>query len=428
MDESLFTTRQLTEYRRWPTGENGCLFYVSDAPIDKERFQGAVYLIDAEYRKGDKVGTYNTLHQSEINTLPTMQPILKGFAAFLFTQDSNQWVEDRTILDKWWEHYYEWCQKKRPRSGFETEYILCECQNWTMRTKEIIACYLLNPNMEYLYKDAMRHVIKDVLYRNTVSLNDVMRKWHPYIALPNNDSQSSESEYIQYDYYTNALLRGTKVVVSGIQAIIIQFSAIRHATQEIGRAQNLDRIVNYLLNQLGDNSLNTLTIDKIRIPEYDMEKAHKLYEYSWTLNKERLEPLYNRDASYYVMSEQEKEWGMVSHLCKLELKHCQNKEITSHLSPEEALNMRKLLSGYFGYLYNKLKGSDLSESMYQEIIQVFPELQKRKTVQKDEKTANVQQVFNIQGDYIAGDKHVDAHIETVESLALGDNVSTKIEN
>lgn len=419
MDESLFTTRQLTEYREWPTGEKGCLFYVSDGPLNKERFQGAVYLIDAVYRKGDKVGEYNSLHQSEINSLQTLQPVLKGFAAFLFTQDCNLWGENRTILDKWWEHYYEWCQEKRPRSGFETEYILYECQNWIMRTKEIITCYLFKPNMEYLYQDAMRHVIKDVLFRNTKSLNDVMRKWSPYIALPNNDSLSSDSDYIQYDYYANALLRGTKVVLSGFQAIIIQFSAIRHVTQEIGKVQNLDGIVNYLLNLLGDNYLNTLTIDKIRIPEYDMEKAQKLYEFSWTLNKERLEPLYSRDASYYVMSEQEKEWGMVSHLCKLELTHCRNKEIISRLSLEEAHKMRRLLSGYFGYLYNKLKGSNLSESIFQEIVQEFPELKKRTTIQTVEKDSKVQQIFNIQGDYIAGDKHVGTHIDNVESGGIG---------
>lgn len=422
MDDSLFNTRQLTEYRRWPTGENGCLFYVIDTPLEKERSQGAVYLIDAEYRKGDRVGAYNILHQSEINSLQNLQPIVKGFAAFLFTQDNNQWIEDRTILGKWWARYYEWCQEKRPRSGFETEYILCECQNWTMRAKEIITCYLLNPNMEYLYKDAMRHVIKDVLYRNTTSLNDIMRKWHPYITLPNNDSLSYDSDYIQYDYYANALIHGTQVVVSGIQAIIIQFSAIRHATQEISKAQNLDSIVNYLLNQLGDNSLNTLTIDKIRIPEYDMEKAQKLYAFSWSLNKERLEPLYNRDASYYIMSDQEKEWGLVSHLCKLELKHCRNNEIISRLSPEEAQNMRRLLSGYFGFLYNKLKGSNSSDSMFNEIVQVFPELQKGENAQKNEKDFNVKQIFNIQGDYIAGDKHVGAHIENVEPGGIGTQI------
>ena len=47
MDTStLFKTRQLTEYREWPTGEQGCFFYVADAPLEKEYSQGAVYFID----------------------------------------------------------------------------------------------------------------------------------------------------------------------------------------------------------------------------------------------------------------------------------------------------------------------------------------------------------------------------------------------
>lgn len=32
----------------------------------------------------------------------------------------------------------------------------------------------------------------------------------------------------------------------------------------------------------------------------------------------------------------------------------------------------------------------------------------------------------VQGDFVAGDKHADVHIENVETLALGDNVKTKI--
>lgn len=35
--ETNFFTRQLTEYRVWPTGDKGCLFYVADARIGDEK-------------------------------------------------------------------------------------------------------------------------------------------------------------------------------------------------------------------------------------------------------------------------------------------------------------------------------------------------------------------------------------------------------
>ena len=153
-DNTLFITRQLTEYRHWPTGDNGCLFYVPDAPLGSERAQGAVYLINSPWREGDEVGKHDTLHQSEINSLPNLMPVAKGFSAFLLTQKSEKWMADRSVLDKWWNQYYAFCQDKRPRSGFETEYILQECLNWTLRNDDVITCFLCTHDLQYNLKDA----------------------------------------------------------------------------------------------------------------------------------------------------------------------------------------------------------------------------------------------------------------------------------
>ena len=426
MDTStLFKTRQLTEYREWPTGEQGCFFYVADAPLEKEYSQGAVYFIDAEYRKGDKVGSYNTLHQSEINRLQNLRPIVKGFAAFLFTQDCNQWIENREILDKWWNLYYEWCQHEHPRIGFETDYILQECQNWTMRSKEIIGCLLYNPDMKYLYRDAMLHVIKYVLYRNTESVADSIKKWHPAIAFKK-DNSALKNSYMHYDLFANAMIGETETYALGIQAIILQFSLIHHATQEIGKAQSLDRIVTFLLDKMSESPNNALTMEEVRVPNYDFEKAEKLYEFSWQLNKERMEPLFRRDTSFYAMSDKEQLWGFVNHLYRLEMKHYREKQILSYLSKEESLKMRVLIVGYFVYLYKKLDGSRYAVNVFKELEQVFPELQKNELLSQETIGHVIQQNINVQGDFVAGDKHADVHIENVETLALGDNVKTKI--
>ena len=140
--ETNFFTRQLTEYRVWPTGDKGCLFYVADARFGDEKSHGAVYIIDAPWREGDEVGVINTLHQTELRTLPSLRPVIKGFAAYLLTQDSSKWVEEQKILNKWWSAYCRWCDKGQTENINETEYILEECLNWDMRTKEVMACYL----------------------------------------------------------------------------------------------------------------------------------------------------------------------------------------------------------------------------------------------------------------------------------------------
>ena len=83
-NNSLFTTRQLTEYRKWPDGRKGCLFYIPQLhKFDTEEI-GGIYLVKSPFRKLDKIGEFNQLHKTEIEALNREDCIIANFGAFLY--------------------------------------------------------------------------------------------------------------------------------------------------------------------------------------------------------------------------------------------------------------------------------------------------------------------------------------------------------
>lgn len=77
MDESLFTTRQLTEYREWPDGRKGCLFYI-------EGGSGSICILDTPLRKLDKLKLFKKLSTQEVMSSFQNEPVVSGFGALLF--------------------------------------------------------------------------------------------------------------------------------------------------------------------------------------------------------------------------------------------------------------------------------------------------------------------------------------------------------
>ena len=106
MDESLFTTRQLTEYRRWPDGRKGCLFYIPDHSWANGPTRGAIYILNSPWRKEDEIGEFNQLHQIESKALDDAHCIIRGFGALLY---SLKWKKNDIVRAKeLWNQYCEW--------------------------------------------------------------------------------------------------------------------------------------------------------------------------------------------------------------------------------------------------------------------------------------------------------------------------------
>ena len=131
--DSLFKTRQLTEYRKWPNGKEGCLFYVAE----HESFRVpdtivAIILVDTPCRKYDEVGDFDNLHKAELLAIRPQNYIIEGFGAVLFANNDN-W--DEGLL---WREYLEFIEEKAsaPKSFFTN--IISECSSWLKRKKKIL--------------------------------------------------------------------------------------------------------------------------------------------------------------------------------------------------------------------------------------------------------------------------------------------------
>lgn len=105
MNESLFTTRQLTEYREWPDGRKGCLYYVNVNGDSSQ--QSGIYLIMDE----------------DIN------PLIKD--AILLDPLAHSLLDDKNPLDNlWYLSREEW-----------VNYLISICHHWLARNQQILNAY-----------------------------------------------------------------------------------------------------------------------------------------------------------------------------------------------------------------------------------------------------------------------------------------------
>lgn len=373
MTTQLFKTRQLTDYRNWPTGERGCLFYVENTPIITERSQGAVYLIDTPWRDGDKIGEYDTLHQTEINMLLKLQPVAQGFAAFLLTQNYQKWQANRNILNHWWKSYYEWCCNLHPESGCEVEYIVQECLNWTIRTKDLMKCFLYDLGMENAYHDAYLHIIRHVFHSNN-SIELAMKNLLPYMTI-------LEQNYIRYDYASNALCMQGKKLIIGAQAMIIQYAAVRNMIVVINTATNLDHVVEYILDRLSDTPPHTVSVANVRMPSFETKEAHKLYKYAWDVNAHRVRSEFSNNIRFETLSEEQQTSEVAKELFFREVRHLDNTLLMEWISQEELSKIRTFLSGYLTFLMKKIKNTNDVQQAQKILENKFPEIFGKQEVQ-----------------------------------------------
>lgn len=113
MNDSLFTTRQLSEYREWPDGRKGCLFYVTtngDSPNPS-----GIYLMDEE-------------DNPQMREAVLQDPLARSF------------LEDINPLDNGWH---------LPQENW-VDYMLDLCRKWQARDKQVLKeCYGQKRLQEY---------------------------------------------------------------------------------------------------------------------------------------------------------------------------------------------------------------------------------------------------------------------------------------
>ena len=121
MDELLFTSRQLTEYREWSDGSNGCLFYLI-ANNDTINESG-IYLVDKE-------------KNPQIKKEVLLDPLAHSFLAKENPLDELQYLP----YEKW------------------VDGMLSLCRRWLNRDKQVLNDFLSAKRMEE-YDDKLRYML-----------------------------------------------------------------------------------------------------------------------------------------------------------------------------------------------------------------------------------------------------------------------------
>ena len=92
--------------------------------------------------------------------------------------------------------------------------------------------------------------------------------------------------------------------------------------------------------------------------------------------------LHQHDLSFEAMSEQEQQWEIANGMLMLESEQHKNDQLIAQLaSEEERQKMQSLITGYFIYLYKKLKKSPFEADAHQMLENMFPDLFKQDRVE-----------------------------------------------
>ncbi len=190
--QALNTPRQITEYREWPGDKKGCLFYVPFTDFYENGF-GAICLIDAPWRKNDKIGTHNLLHECEWD-MAEHNCIVCGYGAFLIQWN---WAAKYAIdVDEGWRIYKEWVEKSMNVNWDDEpmEFLTIECQKWLKRHKRMLYEYCSSENYEgdsvdSLFNATIDHLVKQM----SMDMPTMMWNMEPYLGYYVKNS----SNYIQ---------------------------------------------------------------------------------------------------------------------------------------------------------------------------------------------------------------------------------------
>ena len=419
MDESLFTTRQLTEYREWPDGRKGCLFYIPKLQkFDAEEF-GGIYLVKSTFRKLDKIGEFNQLHEAELQALNQDDCIIANFGAFLYSVEFD-WAAEKnydTVID-YWHDYCEWMNQFQTPEEDEWDRLFPESRLWLQRNKDFLTAYTgyrRDSFKQYLFD---RIVLNEVMKKMS-STYDWMWNVSPYIQIPNktgatykiegNDlpekkdaklysDQLGKQYPIQYYIYRDskkiALTRCHEEfhllwydnkkdclvpileyseedgdIISGFPAMFTNFIASHWVYEQIINSSEPDVRTKLLLKSFSPSE-SSIDIGALEFSFFgmDCEEVYKNYIKILLKNAEYAGKAKSHDP---LDSEQRKQWRYYATAFDIEKSLYElGQDIYVYLSNEQAETLRTYTRDFFRYLLKMIEGSEF----YEEELQAFNEL------------------------------------------------------
>lgn len=378
MDESLFTTRQLTEYREWSDGRKGCLFYVAvdDNPFGKGR--ASVYRIEAPWREDDHVGEHDHLHRKEIEAISSDNYIIGGFWAFLLRQGCAIWMNETKLIEQYWQtycqHYYE------QDEYYHWRYIQHECIYWTQRNKILMDDYLSQQKLPRTFNYDAHQMIRWKLERKRLNAFWSMKEYLPIISFYENETVR-ETVYEPNSF--RIVDKNTEnVIVNGYLSLLINFAAAKRIINDFWKEKNLDNGLPPLINRL--NQKESIDIKDIENPFYMSAREHLQKMYI----EDQLETVrisFNDDTNYRLDDEDGQKARRYDRLFRWELEYLKtNKEFYKYMNQGQLADVKQLTRDFLTSILIELKDADKKGKFYKKafalFLKPFPEEDERKTI------------------------------------------------
>ena len=419
MDESLFTTRQLTEYRRWPDGRKGCLFYIPDHSWANGPTRGAIYILNSPWRKEDEIGEFNQLHQIESKALDDAHCIIRGFGALLY---SLKWKKNDIVRAKeLWNQYCEWIYQDYTEIPSAILNLYWECSNWSARKRKVLNAF----HEDYVGRIAIESLYRDVFVNDLMtkyaSVDAQMWKTSPVIRIPNTKNATYQIlkhniknkktlkrfekklstlfpidyYYLQYNfeneqleltheentffYYVkehDSLTPSMTELVSepmgnGFAALFLNYLMTHHILEYINREEDIDVCVQLLWGTFIAET-PPLTFNDLDF-SFSGLNSKQVYDCYIKRRMIDIDSLCKTASSDSLDSEQTKKWKRYSILfsAELELYDVENK-IIEYLSPEQGNILLSYTRDFFRYVLTFIKGSPYEQdcmSVYNELFE-----------------------------------------------------------
>ena len=352
--DSLFKTRQLTEYREW-FGAKGCLFYMRDYTHDELYGEGAIFIVNTPCREYDHIGDYDILHQSEKMLLRGTLPVISGFAALLIIQDFSLVQDKYQAADDLWNDYYKEIVVSHPTWNNEVELIMQESVNCIGCNREVLTLFLGSENKLEEFMECMKHAIHTVLLRHTRSVEDSIRLFHPLIRIP------KSKDYLQYEFETNKLIlhssnrTSEKKSISGWTAIHINYVAIRQIVRDFSSTTNYDKAIQFLIARLGNSIQGAIPLDMLHIPLFSAERADEIYHLALKYYKYYIINSRRTDVNFSSLPIEEQKQEILYHLFKYESEQRKSLDIIEDMTIEDKTILHDYHYAFFMNIQNSLR-------------------------------------------------------------------------
>ena len=330
-------SRQITEYREWPDGRQGCLFYVAHSDAD---IKEGIYLVDSPCRKEDQPGEFNQLHRTELKALNEKSGVLLGALAGFFYHCIDTKPAYRAEC---WEQYFAPCFRNLSLDQ-QLPNLLNLCRDWLSADKQILNHYPDTDGVLF-FRDSFLRLLQTIL--DNIAESDDYMLWNIRTKLPVDKME-------------------------GFSARFLNYLIVRQMCTSPSFRNDIDRLAQILVLYWGENEsvfpMEQLNFD---LPKPDYKKVCELYithEKHRFAQESRYDPISITETTRQYMRRTNKIFW------EQELSLYNDSQILfEKLPPVQAEQLKMYVFGFFHYLFRHLDLEDNDKAVFlKRVNNLFP--------------------------------------------------------